>query len=69
MSKTSTKTASASCREVYFAEVDFPAVIRPRLVIEYCDGLKIIVASQADLHLAADLITQIRRRAQKGGLA
>jgi hypothetical protein len=65
MSQTAKTTVSARCSEVYFAEVDFPAAIQPRLVIEYSDGLKIIIASEEDLHLAADFISQLRRR--RGG--
>jgi hypothetical protein len=55
------------CSEVRFAEVDFPGVIQSRLVIEYSDGLKIIVATHDDLHLAADLISELRRRQREGG--
>jgi len=69
MSTTSTQHKSVRCSEVHFAEVDFPGVIKPRLVIEYADGLKILVADRSDLELAADLIAQLRRLRQKGGLA
>ena len=41
-------------------------MIQSRLVIEYTDGLKIIVGSHDDLHLAADLISELRRRQRKG---
>lgn len=67
MSKTSSNPPPVRCSEVHFAEVDFPGVIQPRLVIEYTDGLKIIVATRDDLHLAADLIAELRRRRRKGG--
>ena len=66
MSKTSTKPKSARCSEAYFAEVDFPGAIQPRLVIEYADGLKIIVGSEEDLALAAGLISALRRQCRKG---
>ena len=66
MSTTSSKPKPARCSEVRFAEVDFPGVIQSRLVIEYTDGLKIIVGSHDDLHLAADLISELRRRQRKG---
>ncbi|MDB4265464.1 hypothetical protein N9891_01800 [bacterium] len=67
MSTTSTKQKIAHCSEAYFAEVDFPSVIQPRLVIEYTDGLKILIASQSDLALAAELITELRRQHREGG--
>ncbi len=67
MSTTSSNPPPAHCSEVRFAEVDFPGVIQSRLVIEYSDGLKIIVGSQDDLRLAADLIAELRRRQSKGG--
>jgi hypothetical protein len=67
MSTTSSNPSPARCAEVRFAEVDFPSVIQSRLVIEYTDGLKIIVASQDDLHLAAELIAELRRRHREGG--
>ena len=66
MSTTSSKPKPARCSEVRFAEVDFPGVIQSRLVIEYSDGLKIIVGSHDDLHLAADLISELRRRHREG---
>jgi hypothetical protein len=44
-------------------------VIQPRLVIEYTDGLKIIIGSEDDLTLAAGLITEMRRQNRKGGRA
>ena len=67
MSTTSTKPKAVRCSEAYFAEVDFPGVIQPRLVIEHTDGLKIIIASENDLALAAGLITELRRQHRKGG--
>ncbi len=70
MSQTLDKPTPVRCSDVHFAEVDFPAAIQPRLVIEYLDGLKIIIADHADLALAADLIAEVRRRSQsrqKGG--
>ena len=66
MSTTSSNPPPVQCSEVRFAEVDFPGVIQSRLVIEYTDGLKIIVGSHDDLHLAADLISELRRRQRKG---
>ena len=66
MSTTSPNPPPVRCSEVCFAEVDFPGVIQSRLVIEYTDGLKIIVGSHDDLHLAADLISELRRRQLEG---
>ncbi|YCM42742.1 hypothetical protein V2O64_16885 [Verrucomicrobiaceae bacterium 227] len=67
MSTTSIKPKPARCTEANFAEVDFPGVIQPRLVIEYSDGLKILIASQDDLALAAEFISELRRQNRKGG--
>lgn len=67
MSTTSTKYKNVPCSEVRFAEVDLPQVHQPRLLIEFADGLKIIVASRDDIQLAADLIDQVRRLHRKGG--
>ena len=66
MSTTSPNPPPVRCSEVCFAEVDFPGVIQSRLVIEYTDGLKIIVGSHDDLHLAADLISELRCRQLEG---
>ena len=66
MSTTSPNPPPVRCSEVRFAEVDFPGVIQSRLVIEYTDGLKIIVGSHDDLHLAADLISELRCRQLEG---
>lgn len=66
MSTTSTENNTIPCSEVRFAEVDFPPLLAPRLLIEFADGLKIIVASRDDLQLAADLIDAVRRLRQKG---
>jgi len=67
MSTTSSNPPPARCSEIRFAEVDFPGVIQSRLVIEYSNGLKIIVGSRDDLHLAADLISELRLRHREGG--
>ena len=66
MSTTSPNPPPVRCSEVRFAEVDFPGVIQSRFVIEYTDGLKIIVGSHDDLHLAADLISELRCRQLEG---
>lgn len=67
MSTTSTKNKTVPCSEVRFAEVNFPQALPPRLIIEFADGLKIIVASRHDIQLAADLIDEVRHLRLKGG--
>ena len=60
-----------SCTDFGFAEVDFPRVPQPRLVVRFADGLQLLLSDSSDLDLAAELIANIRlgqRRQQKGGI-
>jgi len=66
MSTTSSKTQVPRCEEVRFAEVDFPGIIESRLIIEYSDGLKIIVSNQSEIPLAAEFI-DLKRKLEREG--
>ncbi len=67
MSTTSKYPYASRCSEVYFAEVDFPGPIQPRLVVEYSDGMRILVESERDLALVAEFIRLKRRLEREGG--
>lgn len=49
-----------SCTDFGFAEVDFPRIPQPRLVVRFADGLQLLLCDSSDLDLAAQLITNIR---------
>jgi hypothetical protein len=51
---------------VRFVEVELPAAVAPRLVIEMESGLRLLLADSGDVGLAADLIAHLRGR-RKGG--
>jgi hypothetical protein len=44
------------CSDVRFVEVDFPRQLRPRLVIEFGEGLSILLEDRDAVPLAADFI-------------
>ncbi|MEO7339864.1 MAG: hypothetical protein ABI073_03225 [Luteolibacter sp.] len=57
-----------TCTDVRFVEVDFPRQLRPRLVIEFSQGLSLLLEDQAAVPLAAEFIATFRKRlAAKGG--
>lgn len=70
MLKTSDPTPPAtSCTDFGFAEVDFPRLPQPRLVVGFADGLQLLLSDPSDIGLAAQLITAIRlseSRQEKG---
>ena len=49
-----------------FVEVELPAAVAPRLVIEMESGLRLIVADPMDVGLAAEFISRLRA-GRKGG--
>jgi len=60
-----------SCTDFGFAEVDFPRITPPRLVVRFADGLQLLLADSSDLDLAAELIAAVRRtqrRQEKGAV-
>ena len=56
------------CRDVRFVEVEFPRQLRPRLVIEFSEGLSLLLEDRAAIPLAAEFIAAFRKHlAGKGG--
>lgn len=53
---------------VGFIEVEFPAMPRPRAVVELEGGVRILLESPHEVTLAAELIEQLRASRRKGGL-
>ncbi len=57
-----------TCADLRFVEVDFPRHLRPRLVIEFSEGLSLLLEDQAAIPLAAEFIATFRKHlAAKGG--
>ena len=56
----------AECQSVYFAEVEFVRPVVPPLVIQFSEGLSVLVESESAVGLAAEFITAFRRH-EKGG--
>ncbi|PAW71379.1 MAG: hypothetical protein B9S30_00970 [Verrucomicrobiia bacterium Tous-C5FEB] len=57
-----------TCTDVRFAEVDFPRQLRPRLVIQFSEGLCLLLEDDAAIPLAAEFIATFRSHlAAKGG--
>jgi hypothetical protein len=54
-------------KDVRFIEVEFEAPRGTRMVIELSGGLRLIVADDSAVELAADLINFLRRPGQGGG--
>lgn len=52
--------------DVRFVEVELPAPVAPRLVIEVESGLRLILADPGDVGLAADFVARLRAD-RKGG--
>jgi hypothetical protein len=65
-----TPSRRLTCTDVRFIEVDFPRQLRPRLVIEFSEGLSMLLEDQAAIPLAAEFTAAFRiRLAAKGGRA
>jgi hypothetical protein len=57
-----------TCTDVRFVQVDFPRQFRPRLVIEFTEGLSLLLEDQTAIPLAAEFIATFRKQlAAKGG--
>lgn len=72
MSKTSDPIPpDISCTKFGFAEVEFPRLAQPRLVVGFADGLQLLLNDSGDLDLAAELIATLRltRQRQEKGAA
>lgn len=57
----------AECESVEFAEVEFTALVIPRLVIRFSDGLSILVENERSVPLAAAFLAAFQRH-RKGGV-
>lgn len=56
------------CTGFHFAEVEFPRVSQPRLVIEFREGFSLLLADEGAIPLAAEFIAAFRHHlARKGG--
>jgi len=56
-----------TCTDVRFVEVDFPRQLRPRLVIEFSEGLSLLLEDHSAVPLAAEFIATFRKHlAAKG---
>lgn len=56
-----------SCQEVRFVEVEWPAPVRPRLVVTYSDGLQLVLEDEGAAQVAAEFIVAYRAALRKGG--
>ena len=58
-----------TCTDANFVEVEFPRQLRPRLVIEFSEGLRLLLEDDAAVPLAAEFISAFRDHlaAQEGG--
>jgi hypothetical protein len=57
-----------TCTDVRFVVVDFPRQLRPRLVIEFSEGLSLLLEDHSAVPLAAEFIATFRKHlAAKGG--
>jgi len=55
-----------TCESVHFTEVEFPKAVTARLVIQFSEGLSVLVDDASSVTLAAEFITAFRQF-EKGG--
>lgn len=65
--KRSTARRRAVCQEVRFVEVEFPAPIRPRLIVTFSEGLHLLLEDESTVGMAAEFIAAFRAVERKGG--
>ena len=53
---TPTPSRRLTCADVRFVEVDFPRQLRPRLVIEFSEGLSLLLEDEAAIPLGAEFV-------------
>lgn len=62
-----TRRGRLTCTGVRFVQVEFPRQIQPRLVIEFSEGISLLLENQAAIPLAAEFIGSFRKHlAAKG---
>ena len=69
MSKSrSTPSRRLTCDDLRFVEVDFPRQVRPRLIIQFSEGLSLLLEDQSAVPIAAEFIATLRKHlVAKGG--
>lgn len=69
MSKSrSTRRRRLTCTDVRFVQVEFPRQLQPRLVVEFSDGLSLLLEDPSAIPLAAEFVATFRKNlAAKGG--
>jgi hypothetical protein len=67
MSKPRVESRSLSCTAVDFVEVEFPQSITPRLVLQFSQGISILLEKPDDIALASELVAAIRAHLDKKG--
>jgi hypothetical protein len=67
MSKPRVKSRSLSCTAVDFVEVEFPQSITPRLVLQFSEGISILLEKPDDILFASELVAAIRTHLDKKG--
>lgn len=55
------KGGRARCESVHFSEVEFPKPVAARLVIQFSEGLSLLVADESSVGLAAQFISAFRK--------
>ena len=69
MSRTNRRaTRPLQCSDFRFAEIEFPSVRQPRLVVGFREGFSLLLADEAAIPMAATFIAACRARLEaKGG--
>ncbi len=56
-----------TCTGVDFLEVEFPKAITPRLVLQFSEGISILLEKPEDIAFACELVAAIRNQLDKNG--
>ena len=57
-----------TCTDLRFVQVEFPRQLQPRIVIEFSQGLSLLLENEAAVPLAAEFVATFRQHlAAKGG--
>jgi hypothetical protein len=68
MSRTNRRdTRPLQCSDFRFAEVEFPSVTQPRLVIGFREGFSLLLADEAAIPIAARFIVAYRAHLEEEG--
>lgn len=67
MSKHRAKPRNLICTAVDFVEVEFPQTITPRLVLQFTEGISILLEKPDDIAFASELVAAIRTHLDKKG--